>query len=132
MHINCNEILAAFLRLQTFGKDKREIPIQLRVDNTTTMYYINHMGGTHSAQMMQLIYSLWDWSLKRNVLLSAEHLPGKLNCIADQESRMQGDRSEWRMKSWVFKQLMELGPMPDRSIRITPYSTIGEVHVHCT
>lgn len=45
MHINCNEILAAFLRLQTFGKDKREIPIQLRVDNTTTMYYINHMGG---------------------------------------------------------------------------------------
>ena len=43
--------------------------------------------------------------------MSAEHLPGKQNYIADQESRTQGDSSEWKLKPSVFKQLMEqLGP----------------------
>ena len=111
LHINCKEMLAAFLALQTFAKDRRGIHVRFKVDNTTTMYYINHMGGTHSPQMMQLTYDMWNWSLEREILLSAEHLPGKQNYVADQESRTQGDSSEWKLKPSVFKQLMEqLGP----------------------
>ena len=82
LHINCKEMLAAFLALQTFVKNKKEIHVRLKVDNTTTVYYNNRMGGTHSQQMMQLAYNLWDWSLERKILLSVEHLPGKLNQVA--------------------------------------------------
>ena len=41
LHINCKELLAAFLAVQTFAKNKRRMHIRLRVDNTTAMYYIN-------------------------------------------------------------------------------------------
>ena len=65
LHINCKEMLAAFLALPTFAKDKKKIHVRLKVDNNTTMYYINRMGGTHSQQMMKLTYILWNWSLER-------------------------------------------------------------------
>ena len=111
LHINCKELLAAFLAVQTFAKNKRRMHIRLRVDNTTAMYYINSMGGSHSLQLMQLTSQFWNWSLERDILISAEHLPGRQNQIADQESRMQGDSSEWKLKPVVFWRLMEqLGP----------------------
>ena len=40
----------------TFVKDRREIHVRIKVDNTTTMYYINHIEGTHCPHMMQLTY----------------------------------------------------------------------------
>ena len=45
LHINCKEMLAAFLALQSFVKGSRDVHVRLKVDNTTTMYYINHMDG---------------------------------------------------------------------------------------
>ena len=48
LHINCKEMLAAFLALQTFVKDRKEIHVRLKFDNTKTVYYINRMGGTLS------------------------------------------------------------------------------------
>ena len=111
LHINCKEMLAAFLALQTFAKGNKKIHVQLKVENTTTMYHINRMGGTHSQRMTKLTHILWYWSLGRMILLSAEHLPGKLNQVADLESRRQGDSSEWKLKPGVFRQLMEqMGP----------------------
>ena len=110
-HLNCKEMLAAFLALQSFVKDSQEVHVRLKVDNTTMMYYINHMGGTHSPQLMKLTSQIWKWCLDRRLILSAEHLPGKLNQVADQESRMLGDSSEWRLNPEVFNLLMrQLGP----------------------
>ena len=107
LHINGKEMLAAFLAVQTFVRDQKEIHVRLKVDNTTTVCYINRMGGTHSPQMMQLTHRLWNWSLERRILLSAEHLPGRLNQIADRESRMHGDSSEWKLSPLVFRQIMK-------------------------
>ena len=44
MHINCLELLAATLAVQTFAKRKTNISILLRIDNTTAVAYINHLG----------------------------------------------------------------------------------------
>jgi len=111
LHINGKEMLAAFLGLKAFLKEHTGVHVRLKIDNTTTVCYINRMGGAHSPQMMQLTYDLWNWSLQRNILLSAEHLPGRLNHVADQESRMQGDSSDWKLSPRVFNQLMkQMGP----------------------
>ena len=83
LHINCKEMLAVFLALQSFVKDMQCIHVRLKVDNTTTMYYINHIGGTHSPQLMRMTTRIWTWWLDRKLFLSAEHLPGKLNQVAD-------------------------------------------------
>ena len=109
LHINCKETLAAFLTLQSFVKNIQGVHVRLKVDNT--MYYINHMGGTHSPQLMKMTTQMWTWCLDRKLFLSAEHLSGKLNQVADQESRMLGDSSEWKLNPVVFSLLMkQLGP----------------------
>ena len=49
LHINCLELLAATLAdypiaLQSFAKNEFKVTILLRIDNTTAVDYINHLG----------------------------------------------------------------------------------------
>ena len=45
LHINCLELLAATLAVKCFARDKEDIMILLRMDNTTAIAYINKRGG---------------------------------------------------------------------------------------
>ena len=54
-------------------------------------------GGTHSPCLLALTLELWQWCLERNIMISAQHVPGKLNTIADSESRVFNDSSEWKI-----------------------------------
>ena len=45
LHINCLELLAATLAIQTYAKEKSGISILLRLDNSTAVAYINRKGG---------------------------------------------------------------------------------------
>ena len=45
LHINCLELLAATLAVQTFAKEKSGILILLQLDNSTVVAYINRRGG---------------------------------------------------------------------------------------
>ena len=54
MHINCQELLAATLALQTFAKGRSQIAVLLRLDKTTAVAYVNNMGGTVSKQMQMV------------------------------------------------------------------------------
>lgn len=52
-----------------------------------------------------------DHCLQKGIVLSAEHLLGRLNVGADQESRAKGDSSNWRLNPTVFQSLMsQVGP----------------------
>ena len=59
LHINCLELLAATLAVQTFAKEKSGITILLKIDNTFAVAYINRMGGLYQlryhAEWSQLI-----------------------------------------------------------------------------
>ena len=57
--------------------------------------------------MSSLATQIWQWCLERNITLTAEHLPGVDNCVADQESRMIHSSVEWKLHQGVFRQLME-------------------------
>jgi len=53
--VNCLELLAASLAIQTFVKERSQINILVRTDNVSTRAYINHLGGgTHSKLMNSL------------------------------------------------------------------------------
>ena len=49
LHINCLELMAAFLVLRTFLRSHPVSHVHLRMDNQTAVAYINNMGGTVSA-----------------------------------------------------------------------------------
>ena len=79
LHINCLELTAATLAVQAFAKDRSGISILLQLDNHTAVAYINHLGGTVSLQLVQLSKTLWLWALQRDIILSAQHIPGMTN-----------------------------------------------------
>ena len=112
MHINCLELLAATLAVQTFAKNSNRISLLLLLDNTTAVAYINNLGGTISKQLVGLAKDLWMWCLERNIHITAQHLPGKLNYLADTESRVMMDRSDWRLNPITFQKIDRLfGPL---------------------
>ena len=98
-HINYLELLAAFLALQTFGKNWRNTTIILRLNNITAVKYINQKGGTTSTLLCQLTITVWTWCMST---LTVEYLPGHLNTIADQESWSVWDHCDWMLNPSMF------------------------------
>ena len=102
-HINWLELKAAFLATQTFVK--HPCHVQIFLDNQVAVAYINQMGATHSRQLCKLAVGFWDWCMKRQITIHAEHLPGKLNVLADYESHHLSDCSNWKLNPETFLQL---------------------------
>ena len=102
LHINCLDLLAATLAVKTFLKGQINKRVLLLLDNQTAVAYVNNLGRTVSTQAMRLARELWMWCLERVILLTAQHLPGKENIIADTESRVMRDRSDWMLNPSIF------------------------------
>ena len=112
LHINCLELLAADLALKSFLKDQQRAAVLLQLDNSTAVAYINNLGGTISPALTALARTLWLWALERDIAITAQHIPGVSNTVADCESRMERDRSDWMLAPQVFHKINEaLGPL---------------------
>ena len=112
LHINCLELLAAFLAFKCFFRDSRGIHVLLKLDNTSAIAYINKMGGTVSPTLNKLNKEFWLWCMERDISVQAQHLAGKLNETADEESRVMKDRSDWMLCPEVFQAINhKLGPL---------------------
>ena len=94
MHINCLELLAATLAVKAFLKDQRGVSVKLQLDNQTAVAYISNMGGTVSPQLTNLSKALWMWALSKDIVLTADYIPGSMNCVANAESRTLKDRTD--------------------------------------
>jgi hypothetical protein len=106
-HINVLELRAAFFALKSFMKDHRNKVICLKIDNSTAVAYLNHKGGTHSPQLLHLALEIWKWCEVKHLYLLAQHVPGKNNVVADEESRVMKDQNDWKIDSTVIKPLIK-------------------------
>ena len=106
--------LAILLGLQTFAKDKSDTHIRIMCDNTTAVNVVNHMGTSHSDSCNSVAKKIWEWCIDRKIWLSAAHIPGKQNLIADFESRRNQRASEWRLdRASLICALQKLNFKPD-------------------
>ena len=105
LHINVLEMLAGTFAIKTFAKDHSNIHIRLKMDNTSAVAYVNHMGGTQSHKLSDAAKDLWTWCLNKGMTVSAEYLPGELNTTADFYSRSITGSAEWKLDPYVFKQV---------------------------
>ena len=106
-------MLAIYLGLKTFVAKKQQMHIRIMCDNTSAVNILNHMGTNHSDQCNELAKVIWEWCIIRNIWLSAAHIPGKKNIVADFESRRNQRESEWMLnKESLFGAL--------KSLRVTP------------
>ena len=76
-----------------------------QTDNRSAMTYVNKRGGTHSASLTQLAKTVWLWCMERKISLVAEHIPGLMNTVADEESRRQADRWDWKLCPAIFQRI---------------------------
>jgi len=91
LHINELETLAAFFALKAFCPSMTNCHINICIDNTTAVSYINAMGGTHSLECNKIAREIWTGCIQRNIWVTAISLPGKENVDADRESRTFND-----------------------------------------
>jgi len=93
-------------------KNKSKLNILLRINNTTAVTYTNHLGDTLSRELVNLTKDLWMCCLERNIHITAQHLPGTQNTIADAESQSQADRTDWKLSPLIFHRIQEtFGPL---------------------
>ena len=111
-HINVLELKAAFLTLQTFKDRFHDCHVHLMMDNTTAIACINKLGST-SSELFEVTKQIYEWAIPRNVQLSAAHIPGVENVVADRESRTHNPDMEWKIREDVFHKLCEKFGTPD-------------------
>ena len=107
LHINVLELKATFLAIQAFLKNQSNLAAKLRLDNTIAVTYVNNQGGTRSPSLTLLTPELWNWCLQRNILITAEHLPGVCNVLADRESRTFIDSSDWKLQPEIIQYFLK-------------------------
>ena len=112
-HINYLELLATFLALKSFCKDMSKVHVRLRSDNTTTVAYLNSMGGMQSILCDTLAKEIWLWCIQKQLWLSASHVPGKDNIQADRASRHFDDNTEWMLHQDIFLSIEQLWGKPE-------------------
>ena len=85
-HINYLEIKAAFFALKCLLSKLQNRHVRLMLGNVTAVSCLNHMGTNHSVSCNAITQAVRTWCLSHNISISAAHIPGKDNVVADQES----------------------------------------------
>ena len=68
--------------------------LRIRSDNTTSIAYINNKEGTIYDTCNNLPNGIWKFCIKEKVWISAQHIPGSENYIADFMSQSFNDNTE--------------------------------------
>ena len=114
LHINILELRAVLFGLMSLCGSLNATHILVKVDNTSAVAAINKMGSTRSTQMDSEVHNIWNWASSKNIWLTATHIPGIQNYIADAESRKNETHTEWMLNRHIFAQvLQELSFTPD-------------------
>ena len=96
-HINYLEMKAVLLGLKSLCNNTTGKYIRVQSDNTTTVSYINEMGGIKSVLCNDMAQTIWAWCIDSNIWLSACHIPGSQNTDADKQSRVLNVSTEWSL-----------------------------------
>ena len=77
------ELLAIELAIKAFLKDSNKEHVRIFSDNSTAVTYKNKHGGIKSLSSNEIAKEIWEFCIHNNTHISAAHLPGKHNILAD-------------------------------------------------
>lgn len=103
-HINYKELLAIKLLLLSSEEKIRGKTISIGTDNITTMYYANRMGG-RKFLLTKLATEIWSILDRLKAKIRVEFVPGRLNSLADKESRKELRLSDMKLNVQLFQQV---------------------------
>ena len=113
LHINYLELKTVILALQNFQDLVQGHHVIVMSDNTTVVGNVKNQGGTHSRDLLSLTQDLFQWADLHDVILTARHIPGHLNVIADRLSRAhQIIPAEWSLSKAVASRIWKVWGRP--------------------
>ena len=65
------------------------------------------MGTSNSMECHHQVLKIWEWAIIHKNYLSAPHIPGKLNTVADKESQSNHVDIEWMLQSKLSNLALE-------------------------
>jgi hypothetical protein len=86
-HINELELIAAFNAIKCFATSASFTSIEISIDNTSAVSYINKQGGLKSGALCETALEIYSWCEARSTYLHPIYLPGSSNLVADAETR---------------------------------------------
>lgn len=111
-HINRLELLAVLLALRSFASVLQGHSVAIMSDNTMTICYISHQGGTVSCSFCKLALQLWDFCLENDTTPTATHVPGVDNSLVDTLSRDLTACHEWELNNLYLDPIFRLWRYP--------------------
>ena len=94
--------------------------VLVATDNPIVVAYINRQGGSRSLNLCRLAEQMLPWSQDCQVSLTARHILGKLNVIADLLSREhQVIHIEWMLRVDIFGMLCQFWKRPHTVLSAT-------------
>ena len=104
LHINVLEMRAVLKTLQLKSRELTGRVVLFRIDNLSTVYYINKQGGTRSPFLAREAMRVLRFACDHNITLLASHIKGELNVLADMLSRSTKVlKTEWRLSRATFE-----------------------------
>jgi hypothetical protein len=100
---NAREMETINMGLQAFRQQIRKSRIQVRSDNTTTVCYLNKLGG-RVVDLYERSLRTVEFCMQEGIRITAIHLAGVLNDEADRLSRMV-DKDDWKLNPRLFEEL---------------------------
>ena len=102
--------------------------IRVMTCSTTAVAYARNMGGSRSLPCNDIARQMWEWCVPRNIWLSISYIPGEINAIADQASRVFDDSTEWNLNVDFSNRLVNILGTPTIDMfasrfnyQLTPY-----------
>ena len=109
LHINLKELLAVLHCLRGLCGSVRNKTIKVMTDNTTTLCYINNMGGK-IPNCNAVARKIWLWALETQNWLICVFIPGRCNVVADRLSRKLNETTEWSLNEQYAKAIFKRFP----------------------
>jgi len=114
-NINYLELPVAFLVTKTFIKEIANSHVKIMIDNTSSVSIVNNMGTCKSEICNDIVVALWELCIDKKTLVTAAHIAGVCNTVADEESRnFHIQDTEWKLDTLLLrKALNELEFSPE-------------------
>ena len=113
-HINILELKAIQLEIYTCCKNKDFLHVSVVCDNVTAISYVNSMGAIRSQTCNNVASRIWDFCTKNQLWVSVAHIPGAINIVADKQSRVLEDGTEWKFNLTFFHKIVQKFGKPDK------------------
>ena len=103
-HINTLEMAAALYALKIYIRDVFNCHIQLKVDSTSSLAWINKKTAPNEAIFL-MVKEFWDYCMGKNLGVSASYINTTKNVVADKESRKLRNNLEWSLQTPIFDKI---------------------------